>query len=102
MATWDPESFENALIDDMRAHGGQVTSGPLAGHPLLILTSKGARTDRVRRAILTYSQDGGDLIVAGSAGGAPTTPSWVYNVRRNPEVRVEAENRTFDATAKVV
>lgn len=41
MTDWDPEAFENALIDDMRANGGAVTTGPMAGHPLLVMTSKG-------------------------------------------------------------
>jgi hypothetical protein len=35
-------NWENDLIADMRAHGGAVTGGPLAGHPLLIMTSTGA------------------------------------------------------------
>ncbi len=35
---WDRDAFENAMIDEMRANGGAVSRGPLAGHPLLILT----------------------------------------------------------------
>jgi len=94
--------FEQALIEEMRAHDGRVTTGPLAGHPLLILTSSGAKTGEERRAILTFSRDQGDYIVAGTAGGSPTTPAWVYNLREHPAVEIEAENRTFDATARVV
>lgn len=102
MTDWDPEAFENALIDDMRAHGGAVTSGPLAGHPLLIMISRGAKSGERRRAILTFTRDAGDYVVAGTASGAPTTPAWVQNVRENPSVEIEAENRTFEATARVV
>ncbi|HEV8699252.1 MAG TPA: nitroreductase/quinone reductase family protein, partial [Candidatus Limnocylindrales bacterium] len=89
------------LIADMRAHGGAVTIGPLAGDPLLIMTSKGARTGQPRRAILTFSRDDGDYVVAGTKGGAPTDPAWVRNVQANPRVSVEAEGRTFEATASV-
>jgi deazaflavin-dependent oxidoreductase (nitroreductase family) len=102
MTDFDPKAFENAIIDDMRANGGAVTSGPLAGHPILILTSKGARTDEPRRALLTFSRDGDDFVVAGSAGGSPTDPGWVRNVQVNPEVSLEAEDRSFTATATVV
>ena len=102
MADPDPNSFENALIDDMRANGGKVTSGPLAGHPLVIVTSKGAKSGEPRRAILTFSRDGDDLVVAGSAGGAPTDPAWIRNVRADPDVQLEADNQRFDATANVV
>jgi deazaflavin-dependent oxidoreductase (nitroreductase family) len=101
MADWDPAEFENRLIDDMRAHGGAVTSGPLAGHPLLVMTSTGAKTGEPRRAILTYSRDGNDYVVAGSASGAPTDPTWLLNVQANPEVTVEAEAREFRAMASV-
>ena len=94
--------FEKALIQEMRAHDGNVTSGPLAGHPLLVLTSSGARSGRQRQAILTFSRDAGDYVVAGTAGGSPSTPAWVHNLREHPEVEIEAENRTFDATARVV
>jgi deazaflavin-dependent oxidoreductase (nitroreductase family) len=101
MSEWDPEAFENALIEDMRTHDGAVTSGPMAGHPLLIMTATGARSGQPRRAILTYSRDNGGFVVAGTAGGSPTTPNWVANVRAHPRVQVEAANRTFDATATV-
>jgi len=102
MTDWDPEAFENALIDDMRAHGGAVTSGPLANHPLLVMISKGAKSGERRRAILTFTRDGGDYVVAGTASGSPTTPAWIQNVREDPSVEVEAEDRTFTATARVV
>jgi len=86
----------------MRAHDGVVTTGPLAGHPLLIMTSTGAKTGQPRRAILTFSRDGADFVVAGTAAGSPTDPAWLRNVRGNPEVAVEAENQRFDATATIV
>ena len=101
MAT-DAAAWEAALIEDMRAHDGEVTQGPLAGHPLLILTSTGAKSGEPRRAILTYSQDGADYIVAGTASGSPTTPGWVHNVGAQPSVQVEAGGRSFGATATVI
>jgi deazaflavin-dependent oxidoreductase (nitroreductase family) len=94
-------NWEDQLIADMRAHGGAVTGGPLAGHPLLIMTSTGAKSGEPRRAILTFSRDGDDYVIAGSAAGAPTDPAWLANVAANPEVTVEAEGRTFKATASV-
>lgn len=102
MAEWDRDAFENAMIADMRANDGAVTSGPLAGHPLLIMTSRGAKSGEPRQAILTYSRDGDDYMVAGTAGGSPTTPSWVHNVAADPAVTVEVGGRTIDAKAGVV
>ena len=102
MNDFDPAAFENALIEDMRAHGGEATTGPLKGHPLLIMISHGAKTGEERRSILTWHMNNGDYVVAGTAGGSPTTPAWVHNVRENPEVMIEVANRTFEAKATVV
>lgn len=96
-------TWEDDLIADLRAHAGLVTKGPLTGHPLLIMTSTGAKTGESRRAILTWSRDGGDYVVAGTAGGSTSDPAWLPNLRANPLVSVEAEGRApIEATASVV
>ena len=101
MAT-DVKAWEDQLIAEMRANDGKVTQGPLAGNPLMIMTSTGAKSGESRRAILTYSEDAGDYIVAGTAGGAPTTPSWVFNVEAAPTVSIEVGNETFEANGEVI
>ncbi len=95
-------SWEDSLIEDLRANGGRPSTGPLAGHPLLIMTSIGAVSGLPRRAILTYTHDGDDYIVAGTKGGSPTDPAWVSNLRVHPEVTVEVNNETFAGTATVI
>jgi deazaflavin-dependent oxidoreductase (nitroreductase family) len=98
----DPNPWEDALIADMREHDGRPTSGPLAGHPLLLMTSTGARSGEPRRSILTYSRQGDAYVVAGTAGGSPTTPAWVRNVESDPRVTIEIGRRRFRATAQIV
>jgi len=94
-------AWEDALIAEWRANDGHVTSGPLAGHPLLLMTSTGARSGEPRRAILTYARDGDAYLVAGTAGGSQTDPAWVRNVEANPQVTLEVGNTSFAATAGV-
>ena len=98
----DVSTFEDQLIAEMRANDGKVSSGPLAGHPLLIMTSRGARSGAPRRAILTYHRDGGDYIVAGTAGGSKSDPAWLHNVGADPDVEIEVDNQQFDATATTI
>jgi deazaflavin-dependent oxidoreductase (nitroreductase family) len=100
--SFDPSDWEEGLIADLRANGGRPGQGPLAGHPLLLLFSTGAKSGARRRSILTYSIDGDDYIVAGTAGGSPVAPAWVANVRANPRVELEVANETFDAIATIV
>jgi deazaflavin-dependent oxidoreductase (nitroreductase family) len=100
----DPSAnaWEDALIADLRANDGRPTSGPLKGHPLLVMTSTGAKSGQPRRAILTYTRDGDDYIVAGTKSGAPEDPLWVENVRVDPAVNIEIGTRAFPAIATVV
>jgi hypothetical protein len=65
MTDWDPENYEDNLIADMRAHDGTVTIGPMAGQPILVMTSVGAKTGQPRRAIVNFHRDGGDYVIAG-------------------------------------
>ena len=80
MTEWDPEAWTRNLIADMRAHGGRPSSGPMAGKPLMILTSKGAKTGEERTAIVTYHREGDRWAIAASKGGAPEHPAWYRNV----------------------
>ncbi len=101
MTDWDPVAFENGLIADMRANGGAVTMGSLAGQPLLLMVSKGARTGQPRRAILTFTRSGPDYVIAATKDGDADDPAWLSNLRRNPDVTIEAMGRAFEAKATV-
>ena len=101
MPEFPPNPWEDALIADLRANG-RPTSGPLAGHPLLIMVSTGAKSGQPRRSILTYSRDGDDYIVAGTAGGRPTDPAWVSNVEARSDVTIEIAGTEHAARATIV
>jgi deazaflavin-dependent oxidoreductase (nitroreductase family) len=101
MTDWDPSAWENALIDDMRQHGGRPSQGPLAGNPLMIMYTTGATSGERRRSIVTYSRDGDAYVIAGSKSGAPDDPKWVRNIEKNPAVELEVANETIQATGEV-
>jgi len=93
--------WTQTLMADLRSTG-EISSGPLAGKPHLIMTSIGARTGQPREAILSFIRDGEKYVVAGTASGAPKDPAWVHSVEVDPMVKVEAKGRTFQARAQVV
>jgi deazaflavin-dependent oxidoreductase (nitroreductase family) len=95
----DYEAFTRNLIADLRAHAGQATSGPFLGKPLMLLTSKGAKSGLDRTAIITYSRDGDHYVIAASKSGAPTNPDWFHNLKANPEATVELGGEMFRARA---
>ena len=100
MPDFDPAAFTQGLMADIRANG-EVTTGPMAGRPLLILTTTGAKSGRSREAVLTYTKDGDRLCIAGSKSGAPTNPNWYHNLIANPIVNVETGGEAFKARATV-
>ena len=93
-------TFNERLIDELRAHDG-TASGMFAGAPLLLLTTTGAKSGQPRVAPLAYTTDNGRFVVIASKGGAPTHPDWFHNVRANPEVTVEVGTETFPARATI-
>jgi len=100
MTTVDYNAFTRQLMADIREHG-RPTSGPMAGRPLMILTTTGAKSGEKRSAVVTYTRDGDRYVIAASKGGAPTNPSWYYNLVADPRVTVEADKERFEATATV-
>jgi deazaflavin-dependent oxidoreductase (nitroreductase family) len=93
--------FNEAVIDEYRATGGQLT-GALAGQQVLLLTHRGARTGSVRTTPLGYYDDVGTPVVFASLLGAPRHPQWYFNLLANPAVAVELGDDAFAATARVV
>ncbi|PVE10222.1 nitroreductase/quinone reductase family protein [Streptomyces scopuliridis] len=93
-----PASFNQAIIDEFRANGGQV-GGPFEGGDLLLLTTTGAKSGAEHTVPLGYVRDGELLLIVGSAGGAPRHPAWYHNLLAHPRVRVEIGTETLELIA---
>ncbi len=96
----DAQAWEEQLIADMRANGGTPSQGPLAGHPLMVLYTTGAKSGERRRSIVTYSRDGAAYVITGTNGGNRSKhPSWLANMYATPDVTFEIGDQTIDGTA---
>jgi F420H(2)-dependent quinone reductase len=71
----------------------------LRGKPIILLTSVGAKTGKLRKTPLMRVEHGGRYAVVGSRGGAPTHPVWVYNLRKNPHVELQDGAERHDYVA---
>lgn len=70
------------------------------GAPLLLLTTKGAKSELWRRTVLIYGEHDGTYLLVASQGGAPKHPSWYGNLVKHPEVQLRVNERTFRALAR--
>jgi deazaflavin-dependent oxidoreductase (nitroreductase family) len=78
---------------------GGTIAGELRGLPVIVLTSVGAKSGKLRKTALMRVEHGGEYLVVASRGGAPENPVWVYNLRENPLVELQdgAEKHDYDA-----
>ena len=88
------------IIDEFRTNEGRV-GGNFEGKLLLLLHTKGAKSEQERINPLACVRDGNRFVVIASKGGAPTHPDWYYNVVANPLVTVEVGTEKFKAHATV-
>ncbi len=91
--------WNTAMITDFRAHGGQITQGPLAGSNLLLLTTTGAKTGQTRTSPIGYTRDDDRYVIVGSNSGNPSNSAWWYNLKTNPVATVEVGEETFQVRA---
>ena len=100
MAT-DTNNWNETIIADFRANGGQITVGRLAGASMLLMTTTGAKTGEPRIAPVGYHREGDSYIVVGSNAGRDEQPAWLANIRKNPLVTVEVGTDKFQARARI-
>ena len=96
----DMKNFNQTVIDEFRANGGETT-GPFAGAPLLLLNSTGAKSGETRTSPVVHTRDGDRYIIIASKAGADTNPSWYHNLLTNPEATIEVGAETIPVVATV-
>lgn len=67
------------------------------GLPIVVVTTRGRVTGRIRKNPVMRVEHGGAYAIVGSKGGAPEDPSWVGNLRAHPgEVMLQDGPEPFD------
>lgn len=74
----------------------------LKGKPVVLLTTIGAKTGKLRKTPLMRVEHDGEYAVVASLGGAPKNPVWYYNVVKHPRVELQDGTTTGDYEAREV
>jgi len=80
--------------------GRHTVASLLAGIPVIMLTTTGAKTGILRTSPLIGIPMAGDLAVIGSNYGTSSTPGWVYNLEADPGAVVAYRDRRVYVTAQ--
>ena len=72
----------------------------MRGMPVVIVTSRGVKSGKLRKTPLMRVQHEGAYAVVASQGGAPTHPQWYYNLVADPHVELQDGPVRQDMTAR--
>ncbi|MDX6339712.1 MAG: hypothetical protein QOG05_7052 [Streptosporangiaceae bacterium] len=87
---------------DLYERSGGTEGTELNGKPVIILTSVGAKTGKVRKTPLMRVEHDGQYAVVASLGGAPTHPVWYYNLTADQHVELQDGPVKMDYRAQEV
>jgi deazaflavin-dependent oxidoreductase (nitroreductase family) len=88
--TYEPSMSEWARTqaETYRDSGGREANN-LRGHPIIVITSIGAKSGNLRLNPLMRVEHNGSYAVIASKGGAEQNPSWYNNIVKNPHLELQ-------------
>ena len=100
---YEPSTSDWARKQAELIEGSGGTKGTtMRGMPVVLLTSVGAKSGKLRKTPLMRVEHDGEYAVVASIGGAPKHPVWYYNVVANPHVELQDGPAKGDYTAREV
>jgi len=93
---WARENAEEYM------ESGGTRGTKMKGRPVVLLTTIGAKTGKIRKTPLMRVEHDGEYAVVASLGGAPKHPVWYYNIKAHPRVELQDGTDTADYDAREV
>ena len=96
-----PEQWVRDQVELFESSGG--TDGTtMRGMPVIILTTRGAKSGKIRKTPLMRVEHDGAYAVVASQGGAPRHPVWYHNLVADPRVELQDGPVRQDMSAREV
>jgi len=93
---WARENAEKYM------ESGGTEGTELKGRPVILLTTLGAKTGKVRKTPLMRVEHDGKYAAVASYGGSPKHPVWYYNSVANPRVELQDGPERIEMIAREV
>ncbi|MGW8591006.1 nitroreductase family deazaflavin-dependent oxidoreductase [Dietzia sp. NPDC055877] len=81
---------------------GGTEGTSLQGRPVVLLTTRGAKSGKLRKSPLMRVEHDGEYAIVASMGGAPDHPVWYFNVKAEPHVELQDGRVRQDMRAREV
>jgi deazaflavin-dependent oxidoreductase (nitroreductase family) len=86
-----------------RSGGTEANTLPGTERPIIVLTTVGARTGKIRKTPLMRVEHGGAYALVASQGGAPNHPLWYWNLTGDPhQVTMQDGATPFDIDVRLL
>ena len=98
-----PEKWVRDQVEAYESSGG--TRGNTlrdTGLPVVIVTSVGAQSGKIRKAPLMRVEYGGRYALVASQGGAPKHPTWYFNLLQHPHIELQDGPAPQDMTVRLL
>ncbi|WP_405935419.1 nitroreductase family deazaflavin-dependent oxidoreductase [Streptomyces sp. NBC_00726] len=96
-----PSQWVRDQVEQYESSGG--TEGTtMRGLPVIVLTTVGAKSGKIRKTPLMRVEHDGRYAVVASQGGAPTHPVWYHNLKADPRAELQDGPVRRDMTAREV
>jgi deazaflavin-dependent oxidoreductase (nitroreductase family) len=85
---YEPSPWEwvRSQVDTYERTGGREANTLLdTGLPVIILTTRGNKSGKLRKTPLMRVEHDGEYALVASLGGAPKHPVWYYNLKADPD-----------------
>src|SRR4051812_33816775 len=86
-----PEEWVRNQVAEYEASNGERAT-TLPDHPewpVVVITSKGAKSGKLRKNPVMRVEKGGVYAAVASKGGTPENPTWYHNLVAHPEVELQ-------------
>jgi F420H(2)-dependent quinone reductase len=85
-----------------RSNGAEANTLRDTGLPVVIVTSRGARSGKLRKTPLMRVEHDGRYLAVASQGGAPKHPVWYYNLLADPQIELRDREQVWDMRARLL
>ncbi|QGQ18125.1 nitroreductase family deazaflavin-dependent oxidoreductase [Cellulomonas sp. JZ18] len=96
-----PNDFAREQAELFERTGG-AEGNTLNGRPVIVLTTVGATSGKLRKIPLMRVEHEGEYAVVASKGGAPEHPTWFHNIVAHPRVELQDGPVRRDYHARLV
>ncbi|WP_431035328.1 nitroreductase family deazaflavin-dependent oxidoreductase [Streptomyces sp. P6-2-1] len=94
-----PAEWVRNQVAEYEGSGG-TRGTTMRGMPVIVLTTLGAKSGKIRKTPLMRVEHEGEYAVVASKGGADEHPVWYYNIKSHPEVELQDGPVRKDYTAR--